>query len=289
MSDLRVSDIEFTGKFQCFLSDWMGALTKSAGTVESQRMPESQFTTRLRGFTQAWEQLPLATEPSESARAPLDPSALEEFIDAFQPALSHLRSTGALANVWGVAGLGRNEVRIAGVLGWFLDCLGDHGQGHHLCEVVLDRIHKNISAMPDGTKFSSFPTAAHLLDSAGRARYRAKTEVCQLGEEESRVDIEINGAWILLFVEVKIDAAEGNKQIERYQRSVRKNAGDHPWGVVYLTPSGILPDGAKVLQNTVALAWDDIAHCFRDYAKQLTKEKPARRYIEQFSDFTVDL
>lgn len=282
MNESRAGGIEFTENFQCFLSAWMDALSKTDGKVES------QFTTRLLEFTQAWEQLPSATEPSESARTSLDPSALEAFIGAFQPALSRLRSTGILANVWDVAGLGRNEVRIAGVLSWFLDCLGDHGLDHHLCEVVLDRIHKKISVMPDEMMFSNFPKATHLLDSAGHARYRANSEVRQLGEQENRVDIVVDGFQVLLFVEVKIDANEGDKQIERYQRIAKEKAGSRPWGVVYLTLDGVLPEGAQDLQNTVALMWGDISYCFRMHAKQLQKGV-ARHYIETFSDFIANL
>jgi len=50
------------------------------------------------------------------------------------------RGSGDCANLWKVAGLKRDEVRISSVLAWFLRHRGTHGQGDKLLVALVQRI-----------------------------------------------------------------------------------------------------------------------------------------------------
>lgn len=246
---------------------------------------------QLQEFFEQWEKLPGEIEnPQRLEKEATDPVALEAFIEAFKLAFQQARKSGAMANVWHAAGLGRNEVRVVSALSWFLDCHGNHGQEHHLCTAVLDQLSARISALTaqdQQARFSRFPTAHHLLDTNGHPRYRAITEVCPLGEAESRVDIEINGPDVLLFIEAKIDAAQGKDQLRRYLAVAEQKAANRHWGVVYLTRSGALPQGEEDRKNLIGISWRDIATAFRNHAKD--SANPARGYIKMFADFALSL
>jgi len=214
---------------------------------------------QLRQFCDEWEQLPTMAVPEPIQHAPLDPFLLSGFISSFQISIENVQATGLLANVWEVAGLKRNEVRIAGVLNWFLDPCESHGQKHKLCSSLLECISQNIRNETNIISMSQFPVSQNLCSKLGQARYRAVTEICPLGERESRVDIEINGECILLFIEVKIDAQQGESQLARYHNIAQIKSQGRPWGVIYLTPDGDLPEDAHALSNTISLSWGSVS------------------------------
>lgn len=272
---MNLKEPEFSERLLNFCSAWADSLG---------RHQERSFSSRLRQFSLDWLKLNASQLPIPQPVEPVDAKAYRAVAEELGRAISRLRSTGALANAWAASGLGRNEIRVARVLNWFIDCLGDHGQEHRLCCAMLNQVNDGISTMQDRSRFPDFPQAGDLLSNEGRACYRSRTEVRLLGDQENRVDIEVNGPNVLLLIEVKIDSNEGDKQIERYHRIAKSNARGRAWGVVYLTLDGVLPKESRALINTAPLAWADISHCFRDYANALP-EGLARHYIETFSDF----
>lgn len=251
-------------------------------------MSGQNFVNNLEKYFEQWTLLPNEIGQQHPVYKQLDFNMFIAFINDFQPALQRLRSSGTMANVWEAAGLKRNEVRVASTLNWFLDSLGDHGQEHFLCSVVLEHLDGLVSKSKGKDKFVNFPKASHLLNESNRSRYRTTTEVCPLGEKDNRVDIEINGENLLLFIEVKIDAGQGLNQLRRYHGLAEQKSDGRHWGVVYLAPYGLLPENEQGLSNTVGLSWRDVATVFQNYAETLDENNLARHYIKQYADFVVN-
>ncbi|HDR1229421.1 PD-(D/E)XK nuclease family protein [Pasteurella multocida] len=146
-----------------------------------------------------------------------------------------------MANVWAAANLGRNEVRNSKTLRWFLDVSETHGQGDFFLNSLLKALPRSIGV----EKIKN---------------YRATEECCPLGEQSERVDIEIDGENFLLFIEVKIDAVEGINQLQRYQDVAMAKSGIRPWKIIYLTPTGKVPEEHENNSQIIGLSWGNFAH-----------------------------
>lgn len=159
---------------------------------------------------------------------------LRAFFQALPPALqleAEMRRLGSAINIWQANHLGQDEVRNCKVLAWLLDHQGSHGQGSDILAALLGHI-KPVARQ--------FPASVSATD-----RYWTRIESCPMGDKESRVDIEINGAEFLLFIEVKIGAQETSDQLDRYLNIVQAKAGKRKFGVIYLTKLGQLPPRFK--------------------------------------------
>jgi hypothetical protein len=159
---------------------------------------------------------------------------LGAFFQALPPALqleAEKRRLGSAINIWQASHLGQDEVRNCRVLAWLLDHHGSHGQGSDILAAMLDQI-KPVA--------KQFPTSV-----SARDRYWTRLESCPMGDKESRVDIEINGAEFLLFIEVKIGAQETSDQLDRYLNIIQDKAERRKFGVIYLTKLGQLPPRFK--------------------------------------------
>ena len=147
---------------------------------------------------------------------------------------------------WEVAGLGRDEVRISAVLAWLINPKGSHGLGGAALQPLLKKIAEHFPGC--------FP------ESAGRfCNVRAETNPD--GVISNRVDIEIDSENFYLVVEVKIDAQEGKKQLERYGELAELQAAGRPWAMVFLTPSG-LPSrtAAQYSAKVLPISWKNLSH-----------------------------
>jgi len=215
-------------------------------------IPES-LAVQLQRFFGAWQPLQTRIDPQQS-RPIVDWATrvveMTRFFQDLEPALqaqAARRSHGFSINVWEVSGLGWNELRNSKVLAWLLDCRGTHGHGAKVLAALLDSITLDIKGFP----------RSETVD----LPYRTRLEFCPLGEKESRVDIEIDGEGLLLFIEVKIGAVETAKQLDRYLAIAEVRAGGRPWGVIYLTRHGQLPSryqdaGADV--PLIPVSWSDV-------------------------------
>ncbi len=177
----------------------------------------------------------------------IDTDEIACHFDSFQSLYRDERRRGTEVNVWKLAGLKRDEVRNTAVLSWWLDCQGSHGLGSILLESFLSLAPELNLACPNGL----------LLN-----RYKTRAESLPLGEVDNRIDIEIKSKYFLLFIEVKIDASEGDQQLERYKKllfeksklfNVKKNA------LIYLTPSGVKCEAGGV----ISFSWRQVAGAFR--------------------------
>lgn len=238
--------------------------------------PDSRrpFIERLAAWLATWPGLPPVPMPDLPPVVSVE--ALQRFLGKIEAPLAALRATGVFANVWVAAGLRRDEKRNAQVLAWFLDRNGDHGQGPHILQELINVLDQRFP--------SGFPRAAHF-----RGPYHTQVESCPDGGLTNRVDIEIAGADGLLFLELKIDAPEGADQLTRYCQMARSKAGDRPWGVLYVTPTGKRLEETGVvddehLHHLLEIGWADVARGLRSSADTLPAERQlVRHYLKQFA------
>lgn len=210
-----------------------------------------------------------------------DPAQVACFFRDFEEVYSQFYRSGAAVSVWDVAGLGADEVRVCSVLAWLLDRHGSHGQGDVFLRCFLDCLRsENCSAQP--------------LEQSIVRGYRTSVESSydmHLGRPQkqstSRVDIEISGPDILLFIEAKVYAPETNNQLERYIDILRSTAGARCTSLVFLTPTGRLPNSDYVSNQVevVPLSWKKISQQFSSYINvSMCKNSLSYALIMQYCD-----
>ena len=223
----------------------------------------------------------MAQAGTASAQYEIDPAQVESFFAQFDEAYSQFYRSGAAVSVWDVAKLGADEVRVCSVLAWLLDCHGSHGQGDVFLRCFLGCLRKENRLL--------LPTEQNIVRG-----YRTNVEsfydihVCaQQSESNSRVDIEINGPDILLFIEAKVHASETNNQLERYIDILRSTAGARGRALVFVTPTG-RPPGCEFVSTqdeVIALSWKKISQQFSLCVNTLEcKHSLAYVLIRQYCD-----
>jgi hypothetical protein len=238
--------------------------------------PTDMLSFRLEDFIDKWQQIGWHPETPEPARE-IDVIHVGNFFSNAESAVKAIRDArrnGEMSNVWEVAKLKREEVRVSSVLAWFLSPHGEHGQGSALLSELVKRIS---SRNPEKT---DCPTPEHVCSKS----YWVNVESCPVGERESRVDIEIDGDELLLFIEVKIDAPETNNQIERYLEIGEKKSNSRPWSVIFLNPTGKKPEKSPDHPNLFPISWRDVEYAFMTHAKSLDNSL-SRNMIQQFAKY----
>jgi hypothetical protein len=175
---------------------------------------------------------------------------------------------GAFMNVWKVAGLKRSELRNAATLAWLLDPRGTHGLADAVLRALLGRVKHAPTWLVGQTDFRQI---------------RVVTEESPVGSTENRVDISITGPTFLIFLEVKIDAQEGFRQLERYRVEAENKAlslGVRNALVVYMTVDGRPP---KTDDEVATLSWRDVERAVGDVARALPREDIRRLTLNQFA------
>ena len=192
-------------------------------------------------------------EPSTPRQIP-ETNAMEAFFSRAREPFEAITASGLLSNPWAVAGLRRDEVRNAAVLGWFLDPRGNHGYGGRILADLLAHVSR---MLPGG-----FPAQA----SSGCL---VSVEECPDGDRANRVDIQIDDPNFFLIMEVKIDAPEQSEQIERYCNiAAARVASGRPWAVVFLTIDGRTSKTAGDYgERVAAVSWGRLAASFRQVAR----------------------
>lgn len=193
--------------------------------------------------------------------------------------LEAMGQDGLFGNPWAAAALRRDEVRNASVLRWFLDPNGGHGCGGALLAALLQRIQIKQIKMKVG---AGFPTVAS-------GSCRATVEECPDGDRSNRVDIQIDDLAFFLIIEVKVDAGEQKRQLERYgDIAEARAAGRRPWAVAYLTRDGRACTTAGRHENrVVCLSWGTIAGDLRRIARHAAPASAflARAFADHVSRF----
>lgn len=196
-----------------------------------------------------------AAEPADD-RAPPDAGVgMAAFLSAVATVAARSRPRAATPDVWGLAGLRRDEVRNAAVLAWALDPLGSHGLGPAVLDALAGVLRRRWP-YADGDLFP-FPATV------GECRVRA--ELNPFADLSRRVDLALDGADFTAFVEVKISASENPEQVATYLGLAERRAaatGRSRWGVVFVAPRvppRLSADGPRVLVAT----WRDVGAAIR--------------------------
>lgn len=197
--------------------------------------------------------------------------AVRRVLDGLRGPLDRARGRGEFIDIWSVAGLGRREVPNAAVLAWLINPRGSHGQGSHCLAALMGQVAR---------KAPEWSVPTELLRSA-----RVEAEQRPLGSDRDRVDIVVEAPGLIVFVEVKIDAGEGEAQLSRYTESARRVAavraapGVTPGTplVLFLSPR----PPAEQVANLVHLTWRDVAAALAEAAR--SAPDPARLIIRSFA------
>ncbi|MBT9556496.1 MAG: PD-(D/E)XK nuclease family protein [Myxococcales bacterium] len=256
---------------RAFLEGWRALKADSSAVVSNER----DFADQFERFVAAWGTLatpdvttpqtvtamlhapsdePLRPESSLPQRR-FDTNAFRVFVAAFPSALAIRRRSGIDFNVWEVAGLEANELRIARVLGRLLDPRGPHGLEASLLRAILELLERRVAAL-SAERDGRFPSAKD-VDEAGF--FQVRVEFCPLGSLDDRVDIEIEASTFLLFIEVKVYAPEGQLQLDRYETAARIKARGRPWGVLFLTRPGLVLRTHQTHPTVADASWKDVA------------------------------
>lgn len=153
----------------------------------------------------------------------LDLERFSRFCDQLEAPLAGAKQAGFFCNPWKVASLKRDEVRNTAVLAWWLNPKGEHGLGEALLTLLLKAIRRKDPDWP--------------ITTADR-HCKVRVETSPDGDRSNRVDIEVNGRDFFLIIEVKIDAPQGDNQLQRYRGVAERRCHTKPWRILFLTRDG---------------------------------------------------
>jgi hypothetical protein len=187
-----------------------------------------------------------------------DTERLRQALQSLYGPLAEARTTGLFLDPWSVAGLGRREVRNAAVLASFWD--------RRLCGELAPRFLEACIARVT-------PSVVHPNPHDLSASYVVRTEHCPLGEASERVDITVEASTFLLGIEVKIDAGEGDTQLQRYREALRVRAA------LRNVPLTLILLGSRAPRDGIDhhLSWRDVAIA----ARQVVPPKVVNRTFNE--------
>ena len=244
---------EFSNQLANFFNDWKRIEQQQQDVVQEQL----SFEENLGQFFKDWRKVFINDRQLARFFAQYQSDEVQAPILAAQ-------QQGLAVNVWQTAGLKNDEVRHSKVLKWFLDCRGDHGQGNAILLHLLKEL--------------------PLLEKYQPKRYFTTEECCPLGNQESRVDIEIDADEFLLFIEIKINAMEGRDQLQRYIDIAQSKAKNRDWLIVYLTRDGKLPEKYNAHKNLQGMSWIEISKILFKYVKNVDVNNRSAWLVKQFAD-----
>lgn len=255
-------------------ADSFARLKSFLSTYRHARRSSGPDTDVLQRFTHVLAALASARKPSRARQ--LISTRGEETVAAFVRRFSEVRSrSGRLnttTNLWSIAGLKRDEVRIAAVLAWALDCRGSHGFGDAIAVALLETLRTS----GRGDQLRGLTLGSD---------YVVRREYSAFGIPDDRIDVSLVGDNCVLFIECKIDAREGDRQLERYRAIATQKA--HAVGKVHgrvLYLSGFRPTNLD--PDVTWLSWKDVARAIR---RAVVKADGTAEFstgaLRQFADF----
>lgn len=205
----------------------------------------------------------IAPEPIPQMRISIP--VLEGFFATIEEPLENARQKGELSNIWEVAGLGRSEIRTSAALA----SLWDEGNAGRMSRVFL-------------AEYLTMALPAVNWVAELKHNYQINTECCPIGDRADRVDIIVRTRNHLIAVEVKIDAGEGHRQLERYLTSLGRAGGyqQRHSHVVFLAPFQTRVDGVACTK------WSDITAAAERAAGCPVRNRDfSARAISMFGDY----
>lgn len=189
-------------------------------------------------------------QPSSHAQR-IDLVALTRCLAAIRDPIQAMRASGAMINPWMLAGLGRREVRNAAVLAGLWNPAMAGAAAVLYLDAFLRRVERaNRIQLPD-----------HAALSQG---YVILTEDCAIGQVSERIDLTIEGPDYLIGIEVKVDAGEGQAQLERYRTALAARATSRGPAGGGLTPYLIfLAPRVPSIDDVPVASWRDVAEAAR--------------------------
>jgi hypothetical protein len=187
-------------------------------------------------------------------------------------------------SLFGTLGLGRLETAHTYALKWLLDPRQPHGFESCLSEALL----------------------SHLLKSEGPAKLQveevAKEKNAVVSGEQGRIDVFATGTWEgsaywpsfrarnweptvgspvrwMLVIEAKIDASEGDRQLEHYDEWIAGNHDDRRPIRVFMTPEGRPPEAQP--SDWIPFSFLDLVRVFRQPYVRL-RDKPGFHFLRFF-------
>lgn len=250
------------------------------------RAPNQQTDTlieQLSSFFKALEHVDWPTEQELPQAAPSPPPVIDTeqlalwFKQLEQPAREAWQS-GRWCNPWEIAQVGTDEVRNSAILAWWLRPRDSHGLGDLFLQALM-----KLATQQELQE----PLSANI-----------QTECCPEGDNVNRLDIEIDHRDIYLVIEIKINAQEGNNQLQRYCELAQRRARHRPWKLIFLTRRGHLGQQASIAEfknHVIPLSWKKLSRILGQILRSDTQEKPGRyselsvllaqKYLEHIAKF----
>ena len=213
--------------------------------------------------------------PIETTEQPPGPMRLAEFAAKYRPLYEAAWRDGAFVDVWSVASVQSNEIRNAAVLAWLLDARQTHGRGNTILGAWLRRLYP-------------LKQAPFLSPAAWSGVYSVVTESYPLGDVKNRVDVVLESSRALMFIEVKVNARETERQVQRYLAlaNAKANARSETVeaGVVYLTPSWAAAPVIDAPTQVVHATWTSIADAIEEVITPANNGGFVDRLLVQFAN-----
>lgn len=236
------------------------------------RLPSPKCLTDWENFFNACTPLQ-AKAASTPKRSLFSPEKCNSFLQDLKTKYQAWHKSGQAINVWQVSGLGDDEVRNCRVLTWLFDQRGSHGQGALFLETLLK------TSLPQKT--------GEIITNLLGQNYSTQREVCEEADNKNRVDIVCQSKDMLLYIEVKINAQAGDKQLERYINMAKRVAGPkRKWALLFLTrkPENFndlcleskdfegSPITAEDRNWLVSITWNQVKNALKQAEEGLRKE-----------------
>ncbi|MDR2050295.1 MAG: PD-(D/E)XK nuclease family protein [Deltaproteobacteria bacterium] len=182
----------------------------------------------------------------------------EDFFARFRALYTPFFQAGGEIRFWDLAALGTDELRNTSILGWLLDQHASHGQGDAFFRLFLEALRAS-PGCPEAAR-EALPGPEQL-----GGGYGTRLEISYESPEDkdsrpgSRVDLEMEGRSMLLFIEAKVYAGETGNQLARYAAILDARKGGRAHGLVFLTPEGRPPQEEILARKVVCVSWRHIA------------------------------
>lgn len=178
-------------------------------------------------------------------------------------------------NPWAAAGLRRDEVRNCGVLAWFMDPAGNHGQGFRFLRCIAE-ICNLTACLPAGWDYEQVVVRnERWLDASNRA------------------DIQVVGQHYVIQIEAKIGAPPDDEQLVRYHNLLKLHY-PYPCKRIELFLSTTRKPRLKAPPADLKLiTWGDMSDALRLFAGEGTEHQRALNPIvqnlsEQYAKYIED-